>query len=597
MKLFFGQGTALASDVDPVHPAVRPGDLSMKRLSQHIVNSLTSKSTMNSSNELPMELWMLIASYLPKGDVQKLMSVNRALYEVAMDAKYGLVEFGETDPWKFVHTAEGLQNPSIAQRARTLVIWPEAVRAAIEQTKPTTKNISKYIIQRARKRKPRFVPAFVHALVSRPTVYCSRETNLDVIPPPDLSPSQRKQLYLRALEMVSRVTRIEVHWTVDTHFCQHQSAIVEVTEIWGLLPLSTLRSLTLAMEASSFTKFDTLKILESLRTLNLQLHVSSASAKDTPMDVLVSLINSTGNSLEQLVLTIWGHHSDLSPILNGIRLPNLRSLSLRLPFDATHIKDSTCFTTLLSRHQLTDLVLRAVDCRDSLLRDPAYSEWLNQTFKVLHEGTGKPMRFFGVTSLHIGIKRARLGPLLAGTFPNVEDVTFSNVAFRYEDLKATLVPFANRSLRSGGNAGDTITGYGHGHGLKKLSLFVETLTPELMLLLAEQCPQLQYLMMHVDIILESTVVLALRGRGSTIMQGFVNSVLKLEFTNQPGAAMLQQWKLEELAIVQMVYNVGRRYCWECMEAISKCVPAVKSFAGQGSLKVDKDLMPEAVPFC
>lgn len=48
-------------------------------------------------NELPFELWLEILSYLPQGFHRRLIAVNRALFEYALDEIYKKVELVHDD--------------------------------------------------------------------------------------------------------------------------------------------------------------------------------------------------------------------------------------------------------------------------------------------------------------------------------------------------------------------------------------------------------------------------------------------------------------------------------------------------------------------
>src|SRR6266540_823386 len=44
--------------------------------------------------ELPYEIWLLIVEYLPDHQVRRLYSVNRALFNIALDLRYKAVSLG-----------------------------------------------------------------------------------------------------------------------------------------------------------------------------------------------------------------------------------------------------------------------------------------------------------------------------------------------------------------------------------------------------------------------------------------------------------------------------------------------------------------------
>ncbi|TFK65439.1 hypothetical protein BDN72DRAFT_197392 [Pluteus cervinus] len=542
----------------------------MKRLT-HVVFKTRKKRAV----ELPLELWVIIASYLSREELCRLMGVNRALNDLAMDAKYGVVEFAETDPWKFVKKVERLlQSPFNGRRTRSLIIFPEGVREAIEKTETSLERTPSHAsILPPPKSKPRFMPAFVHSRVSgRQPVEVSSETNVVDGPITYLSPAQRKELYFRTLEMLSGVINLEIHFQKPVPAWDrplqpaNQFPVTEVVDMWTLLPLSKLRDLTLAMDTSVFIKAfgaDTFKSLKSLLSLDLQLRFTTV---DHDMNAsVVSVINSTRNSLEELRFGAWGHHPNLSPIINGIHLPKLRSLSLRLPFDSRHVHDTTCFMTLLDRHRLIrNLKFRTMACYDSFGYNPhdevhAHLTWLSRSFRVF-DGDGNLMKFPGITSLNIVFKslynwvsqvdhttqnQPKLGSLLVDVFPNVVDLTLGAVVFRFEDLEETLGSFASLELVGMPVGDDSTTTHRVGwvQGLRRLEVLVETLTSELVLLFADQCPQLQCLVLHAEAIFSV-------GAGGTGIEEFVDSMetFRTNNTNQSRlgeATLLQSWCLED----------------------------------------------------
>ena len=49
------------------------------------------------ASDLPPELWSEIVSYLPKGDLRKMLGVNRFLFELALNDIYEEVRFTSDD--------------------------------------------------------------------------------------------------------------------------------------------------------------------------------------------------------------------------------------------------------------------------------------------------------------------------------------------------------------------------------------------------------------------------------------------------------------------------------------------------------------------
>ncbi|KAH9475280.1 hypothetical protein JR316_0012391 [Psilocybe cubensis] len=72
---------------------------------------------------LPFELWLEILSYIPRKHHRKLIGINRALYEYALDVIYQKIELSHDDE-STLFTFTRLQNLNIAHRVQHLVVKP-----------------------------------------------------------------------------------------------------------------------------------------------------------------------------------------------------------------------------------------------------------------------------------------------------------------------------------------------------------------------------------------------------------------------------------------------------------------------------------------
>ncbi|TFK35806.1 hypothetical protein BDQ12DRAFT_264165 [Crucibulum laeve] len=101
------------------------------------ISSIFFKKTHRPSThflELPIELCLYIAEFIPKDDMRKLAGVNRAFYELVMDDLYHQLTFVYSNSWLFIFLLESLKNPTLAKRVHTLhtlKIWPGAVDDAL----------------------------------------------------------------------------------------------------------------------------------------------------------------------------------------------------------------------------------------------------------------------------------------------------------------------------------------------------------------------------------------------------------------------------------------------------------------------------------
>lgn len=67
--------------------------------------------------ELPPDTWASIAGYLPSQALPDLISVNRALFNLVLDTRYGVVEWGTLDK-KLIKLLERLQSVRFSR-----VLW------------------------------------------------------------------------------------------------------------------------------------------------------------------------------------------------------------------------------------------------------------------------------------------------------------------------------------------------------------------------------------------------------------------------------------------------------------------------------------------
>ncbi|KAF8876061.1 hypothetical protein BD779DRAFT_1561426 [Infundibulicybe gibba] len=82
---------------------------------------MTAGSPARSMDRLPLELWLHIVAYLPRGQLYKMIGVNRALFELGMNDMYREVSL-LGDEREMLRTFEQLQHPSIALRVHHLCI-------------------------------------------------------------------------------------------------------------------------------------------------------------------------------------------------------------------------------------------------------------------------------------------------------------------------------------------------------------------------------------------------------------------------------------------------------------------------------------------
>ncbi|KAG6832780.1 hypothetical protein H0H92_009398 [Tricholoma furcatifolium] len=90
---------------------------------------------------LPVEIWLHVATFLPSSSIDELLGLNRLFFDLAMDARYGDIQFDKVTS-KALKTLSQLRSyPTIARRVRNLtVFFDEVVRA--RENSPTPRSYS-----------------------------------------------------------------------------------------------------------------------------------------------------------------------------------------------------------------------------------------------------------------------------------------------------------------------------------------------------------------------------------------------------------------------------------------------------------------------
>ncbi|TFK71023.1 hypothetical protein BDN72DRAFT_895995 [Pluteus cervinus] len=530
---------------------------------------------------LPIELWMLIASFLPREDLIRLMGVNRGFFESAMDAKYGKMEFLQSDVGRFMNMLKGLQNPSNVCRVRSIALWPVVVWSVIHETE-------KVIAPRANTRKSRVLPAFLRALsLSKRHSVAKNDQEATIHQLQHPPPEERKELFLNTLRTLTHIQNLDLHWSTPYLNTPHFSFSV----MWECLPMTHLRNLTLQITALQLVRtIETFQPLVNLHSLSLRTWFPRGD-RDV-VHSLISLVNTTQNSLASLDFDCLssGYHS-IPPLLTELKLPKLTHLSLRLPLNPKHMQHSPHFLSFFHRHKITHLTLAGVHCYDSQSTREIIN-WLEESVPRSKLGG----QVLSTTSLQIkpGFLSESYGQhliqTLIQTFPNVVDLALSDASLSYLETRVLLDCLAKRRFSlesSASNPNPT---------LHSFSMFVSTLTPELVALIAEYLPQLRRLTVSVESIAgvdrERLLGNEVRREDKSGSREFYLTLSGWHhYCPGPWKDTLGSWSLEDISIIYWEYGIGRRYAWECMEGVNLCVPSIKSFAGQGHRRRVKDLIP------
>ncbi|KAJ7280173.1 hypothetical protein C8J57DRAFT_1301823 [Mycena rebaudengoi] len=320
---------------------------------------------------LPDDIWQCVASFIPQQQLLRLISVNRAFYDIVLDAKYREVLWVKLDE-QMIKSLVRLRTPSIACRVRRL-----HVRAWFLE----------YLI-----RKESFSPPS-YAVISKRWV--SRHlrlpsTPLRLVPSSSGTSSAAKDIMesmTKAVHLMKSVTEYSFEWR-DLSLSGPNLRFLESTRTaFG----SSLRKLTLHAKLRNFTNLLSTVDFDNLEELELNFDHDQEEDNVEERDVLLRdtiapFINHFRQSLGTLVISS-ASESDLSSLFPALQVfTHLRKLVLRLGFDSGSLADPWEVVKVL---QINSENLSAVELARSSTApsDGEQSIWTELTDAVLSDST------------------------------------------------------------------------------------------------------------------------------------------------------------------------------------------------------------------
>ncbi|PBK72477.1 hypothetical protein ARMSODRAFT_760567 [Armillaria solidipes] len=309
-----------------------------------------------SKSTFPYDIWLNIAHFIPPLVLEDLFSVNRVLFHLAMEQRYGQISFAYLSR-KMLRLLVRLKDSAVANRVRILHIHPHFVNEDFDFDTPPAPPTSSF--RKFFRRKPRL--------------------------PPGPSPPQIKNLHdLKStmgdvLRSLPNLTEYRVAWVG----LQSASAPFLCTP-FGSSPLTkltleiTLENLqTLLTSQPSF--FGTLRELYPLLRTD---HTLDAAGYDMILSrTLAPMINSL--SLQMFSLRLW-EPIDMSPFFSALYpQPNLHTLVLGIPLPAPHLGNPDSVSAFLNMHiqTLRSLSLHVTHLSSPIpIVDESLSQWMQRAF-------------------------------------------------------------------------------------------------------------------------------------------------------------------------------------------------------------------------
>ncbi|KAK7033189.1 hypothetical protein R3P38DRAFT_3393117 [Favolaschia claudopus] len=496
--------------------------------------TLNSKCSHLSTNthlmtELPAELYLYIASFIPDDELFKFVGVNLHFYNLVLNLRYNTIRIESVNATT-QRLLQRLRDPAVAHRVRRLAVRPTAGFAKVEPA------------NERRERRPR---AWYKSILMSSVVQARKAP-----PPPPPSVEDTVDSLIVAFPGFTNLTTFEVEaWDLSAGY-DLQGFFRPAWSAFG----PQLETLSVAGRPETFKQFvASAPQLASCTTLSLQftheLDTMTAVADEILANSVAPFINSLAPRLQ--VLKIWSWSTlDLSSLFLALRhLPRLHDFHLRAPFNKA-FSDPAGLTALLKTNAAT---LDTIELRlnpTGSATDPDTQESLGRWFSSLREHPAvlanlKLLRMYP-TTLSSGFDA-----LVMYIERSANTLTTLAVKDRYlnlDEVEALVAPLCHRAPDE---------------GLEALRLNVRVWNAQLFFLLHSKLPGLKSLSLYIG---ESHP-----HRATTDF--FFQSMQEHSFAS---------WKLRDIGLWQGGFEVPAH----TMQRLAACIPSVTSFWQNGHMQGD-----------
>lgn len=286
---------------------------------------------------LPEDIWQLIASWVPLHHLFTLISVNRAFYNIVLDARYREIHWNKLD---------GLMTKSLVRLRRVTV---HQLRAMIDaNTHFRTPSIARRV------RRLHVRAWFIEYLIQKESVtpvsyvvsskrWVSRHLRLPsrIAPSTGGKSSSARDILdsmTQAVRLMTHITEYSFEWRDLSPTSDTLRFLSTARTAFGV----SLRKLTLHAQLDNFTTLLSTVDFDNLEELELSFDhdrsVSSHSA-DLLRGAIAPFVNHFRRSIGSLLISS-SSKADLSPLLYALQeFPHLHKFVARVAFDAAHLSD------------------------------------------------------------------------------------------------------------------------------------------------------------------------------------------------------------------------------------------------------------------
>ncbi|KAJ6558273.1 hypothetical protein B0H19DRAFT_1150637 [Mycena capillaripes] len=407
---------------------------------------------------LPEDIWQCVASFIPSSHLYTLISVNRAFYNIVLDAKYREIHWDKLDGL-MTKSLVRLRTPSIARRVRRLHVRAWFIEYLIKKealAPPSPVVTSKRWMSRHLRLLPRVAPS----------------TGGKSSPARDILQSMTQ-----AVRLMTQVTEYSFEWrdlspTADTlRFLSAARAAFGVS----------LRKLTLNAQLGNFTTLLSTVDFDNLEELELSFdhdHSVPSQSADLLREDIAPFVNHFRRSIGSLLISS-ASKADLSPLLYAFHeFPHLHKFVARFAFDATHLSDPGGLVNILRTNSGS---LSSVELGWSFAASLDEAQMPQSTWGAFSAALAtEPAVFVNLQSLKIPLLHTFVATM-ACLRPSADTLTSLCLVdhfLREEELVELVQLFAHRPFDA---------------GLQTLDIYVANLTIQTVDLLANRLPGLRNL--------------------------------------------------------------------------------------------------------
>ncbi|KDR76141.1 hypothetical protein GALMADRAFT_247352 [Galerina marginata CBS 339.88] len=498
----------------------------------------------NVVQEIPYDIWRHITGFLPSEEVKKLYRVNSMLLSISLDERYKSALIGSLFQIDTERSLNRLIDTDISSRVRTFTFKPGHLCKLLRETethkqseKTSDNTVSELLkafgTMTLKPRKSFMVPSSRSQMVAHamPTHLALRNV-------------------LKIMRQMTSLTSFRVEIRGEEHWYFKEISADFFAPGWAAFGVN-LRTLELRIPLEDMAKVLPpvgTATLTSLETLYVQIIRASLTTSEGAiiMKQLLPFVNHHRRTLKSLTLDV-AEQTNLSPFLLGLHhVPSLESFKLKQPFVS---EDETDFTGLKHFFQMHRSHLTHFD--------------IDMISTFTHYPT--PYAFFAQDCFSVALPKLRGLSIHLHYFPPAYSEGILPYIHQFKSTLVSLEVHEHRWIL--GRLQTLVEGFSSTSTLKELKICLTDFSPDVLLLLATNLPNLDTL--NIDFETLSPEGFPIPWRRDTPL-----------FVDAMGQIKLPTWHLRVLDLNKPLHHSApaRMYC---KFALVKALPSVEYFCGLG----------------